>query len=102
MKLRLLTVITCIPLLTFAQQTITLEQCYQAAEANFPLNGQSQHLIDITDANLLKINAIIYPARAGNKRNYCTPSDSKSLTIISSKENPQYIDKADKYLRDCI
>ncbi len=61
MKLRLLTVITCIPLLTFAQQTITLEQCYQAAEANFPLNGQSQHLIDITDANLLKINAIWQP-----------------------------------------
>lgn len=58
MNRHLLSLLILLPSLTFGQQTITLEQCQQAAEANFPLNGQSQHLIDITDANLLKINAI--------------------------------------------
>lgn len=61
MNRHLLSLLILLPSLTFGQQTITLEQCQQAAEANFPLNGQSQHLIDITDANLLKINAIWQP-----------------------------------------
>ncbi len=61
MKRILLTGLALLPALIWAQQTITLEQCKQAAETNFPLNEQSTYLQDITDAQLLKINAIWQP-----------------------------------------
>lgn len=61
MKHILLIGFSLFPYLLPAQQSITLEQCRQAAEDNFPLNEQSAYLQDITDAQLLKINALWQP-----------------------------------------
>lgn len=61
MKYLITASILCLPLLLQAQSTTTLEQCYQAAEANFPLNGQSDILQEITDNKILNINSIWQP-----------------------------------------
>lgn len=61
MKRLIIAALFTLPLTAFAQLTTTLEACYEAAETQFPLNGQSALLQDITDNQILKINAIWQP-----------------------------------------
>ncbi len=60
-----LLVITFISLLyipsIIAQNTITLEQCYQYAEVNYPFTIQKDLLASITDESIQKINATWSP-----------------------------------------
>ncbi|HMX05678.1 MAG TPA: hypothetical protein PKE14_13480, partial [Chitinophagales bacterium] len=58
---RFFLIILLLPLTLRAQQSVTLADCQRAAEANYPLLGQSALLQEITDANIQKINAIWQP-----------------------------------------
>lgn len=58
---RFFLIILLLPLTLRAQQSVTLADCQRAAEANYPLLGQSALLQEVTDANIQKINAIWQP-----------------------------------------
>jgi len=44
-----------------AQNTITLEQCYQTAETNYPFTAQKNILASVTEESIQKINAVWSP-----------------------------------------